>query len=185
MLVLLVFGGWVAVAAWWVVSRREAPSESIGSFRRQLGTLERRTPGLVVPAHQFGRQIGHAPARGAAPLRTSMASYHRASVQKRRRDILSGLSVLSALTLALGFVPSLRLLLVLHVVSDVCLAAYVTLLVQLRNTAAEREMAGGFGARGAARRPAPRVTRTYEVAYEDDLDAAYDLQPALIRRTAG
>jgi hypothetical protein len=59
---------------------------------------------------------------------------------KRRRDIFVGLLVAMVGSLVLGFLPPLRALWALHVVIDVLFAAYVGLLVYLRNLAAEREM---------------------------------------------
>jgi hypothetical protein len=43
-------------------------------------------------------------------------------------------------TLALSFVPGLRFMLVLHVLSDILFASYVAVLIRLRGIAAEREM---------------------------------------------
>ena len=43
-------------------------------------------------------------------------------------------------SLVLGFLPPLRALWAVHVVADVLFAAYVGVLIYLRNLAAEREM---------------------------------------------
>ena len=59
---------------------------------------------------------------------------------KRRRDIFVGLLVAMAGSLVLGFLPQLRALWAVHVALDLVFAAYVGLLVYLRNLAAEREM---------------------------------------------
>jgi hypothetical protein len=59
---------------------------------------------------------------------------------KRRRDVFVGLLVAMGASLVLGFLPQLRALWALHLVLDVLFAAYVGLLVYLRNLAAEREM---------------------------------------------
>ena len=64
----------------------------------------------------------------------------RARTLKRRRDVLAVLLAGMAGTLVLGLLPSLRVLLALHLVLDVVCVAYVTMLVRARNVAAERDM---------------------------------------------
>lgn len=85
-------------------------------------------------------------ARQAAPARRPAAAHRpghasgRALARKRRRDIFCGLLVAMGATLVLGLIPSLRMMLVLHVVVDLLFAGYVALLVRARNVAAEREL---------------------------------------------
>ncbi len=174
-LMLLVLGAWVAVGAWWVMSHREGPTDAIGSFSRQLGTLQQRTPA------RFG------PARAARPIPSyggmrASAAYQRAQQQRRRRDILSGLALLSALTLVFGFVPQLHLLWALHVTSDVVLGGYVVALMRIQQMASERDMQMRF-ARSAGR-PTPvaevRAPRPARRTTEDDY--GYELAPAFARR---
>jgi hypothetical protein len=171
-LLLLVLAGWIGIAFWWFVGQRSAPSDARGSFRRQLVTLERRTPGA-------GRR---------APT-----ALNRAEVQRRRRDILAGLGLTTLASLVLGVVPPLRLLWVVALLSGALLAGYCYLLVQLKAIATERELAVRF--RGAQATPVypplpqPRPLAQRPVAarsrYAGYGQYAGDLEPALLRRTAG
>jgi hypothetical protein len=121
------------------------PSGSITDFRRQLRTLARTSPaGYSAPMRAVGGPLRPV----AAPVRTRSAASpatpgglarSRRAV-KRRRDIFVGLLVAMAGSLVLGFLPQLRALWAVHVALDVVFAAYVGLLVYLRNLAAEREM---------------------------------------------
>lgn len=142
-------------------ARAERSSDSIGNFRNQLSVLERTTPAAsrsvspLRPASRPQAPTGHRPAAGrhvapaprqvppatrpSAPARSGHAA-GRALARKRRRDVFCGLLVAMGATLVLGLVPSLRMMLVLHLVVDVLFAAYVALLVRARNLAAEREI---------------------------------------------
>ena len=135
-LLLVVLAGWIGVGFWWFVTHRGAPSDAIGSFARQLGTLERRNPSMA-PANRLGtnRSVN---AFGAQ--RAASSAMLRAHMQKRRRDIFLGLSLTTGATLVLGVVPPLRLLWLVTLVSGALLAAYCYLLVQLRTLAVERDM---------------------------------------------
>lgn len=117
------------------------PSGSITDFRRQLRTLARTSPaGYTPPVRAVGGPLRPvAPRRGPAPRTTAGLARSRRAV-KRRRDIFVGLLVAMAGSLVLGFLPQLRALWAVHVVLDLLFAAYVALLVYLRNLAAEREM---------------------------------------------
>lgn len=120
------------------------PAGSITDFRRQLRTLARTSPaGYTAPVRVAGGPLRPmaAPAvrtRSAAATPNGLARSRRAV--KRRRDIFVGLLVAMAGSLVLGFLPQLRALWAVHVALDVVFAAYVGLLVYLRNLAAEREM---------------------------------------------
>ncbi|HEX4978753.1 MAG TPA: hypothetical protein VFV35_01695 [Acidimicrobiales bacterium] len=120
------------------------PSGSITDFRRQLRTLARTSPSAVAtrtvgPSNAAvgarSRPVRHLPAQ-SQPVGLSRS---RRAV-KRRRDIFVGLLVAMAGSLVLGFLPPLRALWALHVALDVLFAAYVGLLVYLRNLAVEREL---------------------------------------------
>ena len=123
-----------------------------------------RTPVTSLAAHRAasqrppvnGRRPGGAPARAfaAAGLRSP-----RRRALRRRRDILIGLLATSGLTLVMGTLPALRTMLMVHLVVDALLVAYVALLIRQRTLAAEREMKVRF-------LPGPRV-----------------MEPALLRRT--
>ena len=126
------------------------PADSIGNFRRQLHVLQRTGPGLVPPANsiRLGRPMGYAAL--AAPMRMTPADARRARTLKRRRDVLYGLLAAMGGSLVLGMLPSLRVLWGLHLVLDALFVGYVTLLVRMRNMAAEREMKLRFIPPGAS-----------------------------------
>ena len=133
---------WAAVAASFLRERiGGAPGDSVVSFRRQLHVLQRTGPVSVPPANTL--YISSAPSLGiglGAPPPLSSVELRRARTLKRRRDVLFSLLGAMGVTLLLGAVPSLRVLWGLHVVLDALFIGYVTLLVRMRNIAAEREM---------------------------------------------
>ena len=114
------------------------PADSITHFRTQLRTLSKAGPRR---SHH-----GPAPARSATSAvaavqaREIARSSGPSRVQKRRRDILVGLLAAMGISLLLGAIPSLRILLVVHLLADALFVAYVALLVRMRNAVAEREM---------------------------------------------
>lgn len=124
-------------------NRRESrPADSISTFRNQLSVLERRAssvqPGVLAQ-----------PGRVVSPVR-SPARVARMEAKKRRRDILVTLLAAAGLTLLLGLLaPSVLLL---HLVIDVLLAAYVALLVRQKRIVEERAMKVRY--LSSARRPA-------------------------------
>ena len=69
----------------------------------------------------------------------SAAAMRRRESQKRRRDVLMFLLAGALTTLALGAIPGLHRLLYVQVVFDLAVAAYVALLLHVRNLAAERD----------------------------------------------
>jgi hypothetical protein len=80
-------------------------------------------------------------ARQPGPRTTAMtAMSSRARTQRRRRDIFVGMLAAMVTSLVLGFIPSLRILWVVHLLVDAMFVTYVALLVHTRNQAAEREM---------------------------------------------
>ena len=146
MLLLILAVIWAGVVASLVRDRvGERPSDSIGSFRRQLHVLQRTAPASVAPANTLYAPREHQVAPiSAMPMRRRPASASvdspRARTMKRRRDVLVGLLAAMGVTLLLGLLPWFRPLLVLHVVLDLAFAGYITLLVRMRNDAAERDM---------------------------------------------
>lgn len=190
-LLLVVLAGWIGVGFWWFVTHRGAPSDAIGSFARQLGTLERRSPGAVSPANRLGSSRT---ANAFGAQRAASTAMIRAQMQKRRRDIFLGLALTTGSTLALGVVPALRLLWLVTLVSGALLAGYCYLLVQLRTLAVERDMQVRFSGNHN------RVPRTVQPpAYalvsdarpparkrvqEDNLVYAYGGESPLLRRNA-
>jgi hypothetical protein len=130
----------------WLRNRADArPADSISAFRHRLSVLERTGP---VGARRIPMISSRPDVRGFAPSvrrpsrsASAMASYSaKARTQRRRRDIFVGLLAAMGTSLVLGFVPSLRILWVVHVLVDLLFVSYVALLVQMRNQVAEREM---------------------------------------------
>ena len=110
-----------------VRNRRDGrPDNSVLSFRAQLSTLERATPGTTL--------------RPYAPMRRPVASSPAsASVKRRRRDILLGLGGATAFSLLLALAFGGALLTLLFLASASALGLYVYALRQLQLRALERE----------------------------------------------
>ena len=132
-------------------------ADSIGDFRRQLVVLQRTGPTVIAPANTRVDHRAGAPApayAGPAPTHAApvgavapMARRSREttlSVRRRRRNVFVTLTLTTLLLVVLGVVPGMHLLLAVAGMSAVLLAAYVALLVRLRNAAAEREMKLSF-----------------------------------------
>jgi hypothetical protein len=109
------------------------PADSISTFRNQLSVLERRA--MAAPGATPTRQARAVPA--GAP-RLDRARLARLEAKKRRRDILVTLLAAAGLTLVLGL--ALPQVLLLHLVIDLLLVAYVALLVRQRRIVEERAM---------------------------------------------
>src|SRR5205807_3051539 len=110
----------------------------------RLTVLERTGPvgSRRVPMMAHRSDVhGYVPAaRRTAPRTTMSAMSARARTQRRRRDIFVGMLAAMVTSLVLGFVPSLRILWVVHLLVDAMFVTYVSLLVHMRNQAAERDM---------------------------------------------
>lgn len=159
LVVLAVIWGVVLIPPY-VRSRAESrPGDSIGSFRRQLGVLQRTGPIAIAPAHRLNPagmgRVRMAPMVAANPAQAMhygpvapggqmtgplAGPYARSSARRRRREVFKALLVAMAGTLVLGAIPAFRGLWAVHVVLDLAFVGYVALLVRLRNLAAEREM---------------------------------------------
>ena len=166
MILLFVVGIWVVVLGPSLLRRRaEARStDSIGTFHRQLGVLQRAGPSLVPAAHRLETcRPSPAPATGlpfvssrgghvavrqdAAGHRGEVSGpgsthrrpdpYFRAGACKRRRDVLVGLAGTVAGTAILG--AALPPLLIVSAIAVACLGGYVALLVHMRRLALERQ----------------------------------------------
>lgn len=146
MVLLLLAVVWAAVLVPPLMRARAEgrPADSIGSFRRQLGVLQRTGPTSVVPANTL--RISSAPHLSTVPAslnparRYSPADAKRARTLRRRREVLVSLLAAMGATLVLGMLPALRVLWGLHLVLDALFIGYVVLLVRMRNVAAERDM---------------------------------------------
>jgi hypothetical protein len=111
-------------------------------------------------------QSGRWPSLGSVDGGMSMPSRPSATdtrflVRKRRRDTLGVMAAIFSGTILIGFVPGASAAWILTALSGVALAAYVTVLVQLRRTAEERERKlhylrpEGLGEPGSNVRPPP------------------------------
>lgn len=143
LLVLAVIWGAVLVPPMLRARSESRPADSIGNFRHQLSVLRRTGPSVVAPANPL--RIPRYAAPVPAPTYQMARSYsrdgaRRARTLKRRRDVLFTLLGIMATTLVLGLLPPFRVLLTVHVISDIAFAGYVLMLIQARNAAAEREM---------------------------------------------
>lgn len=153
----------------WLRGRRESnPRDPMMSFRRQLSVLERGAPGTggaapsVAPwgSATIGRRFAgpatsttyaagtsyaagttYAPAIRPAGRAARGGVITLRQARLRRRVIIGGLLLGALGSLALGLTSATaRPLLVGHVLFDLCLAAYLTVLFRVRHEAAEREM---------------------------------------------
>ena len=123
------------------------PADSISTFRNQLSVLERRSTMLLPGAVEPGRVF--AASRDAQLQRARIA---RMEAKKRRRDILVTLLAAAGLTFLLGLV--LPQVLLLHLLIDALLGAYVALLVRQRRIAEERTTKVRYLESARPRRPA-------------------------------
>ena len=116
------------------------PADSISTFRNQLSVLERRSTMVVGPSGPVG-PAPRRPAPAARPVvqaQAQRARLARLEAKRRRRDILVTLLAAAGLTLVLGLFATPVLL--LHLVIDALLGAYVALLVRQRRIAEERSV---------------------------------------------
>lgn len=116
--------------------RSERRTDSISSFRLHLSTLARTAPGagpaisLVAPPRGFpvpsGRSIVAMPVG-------------RAQVRRRRRDLLCALVGVAGFTLVVAVVFG-GFAIVAQLATDVILVGYVSMLVRIRKSVAERAL---------------------------------------------
>jgi len=131
-LVLLMIA-WVCVGAQFVLQRRREgkADSSVVSFRQQLSTLERATPGSTMRQSLTGPvpvvKVDHVPAR--QPL---------TGVKRRRRDVLFGLAGAMVFTFLLRLLSPGTVTTLLFVASIAAFGAYVWALRQLHLSALAR-----------------------------------------------
>ena len=110
--------------------RREGrPGSSVHSFRRQLSTLERATPGTSLRPVGSHRPASYGPA-AAGPM-------HRSDVVRRRQNVLFALGGGTVFTFLLVVVATSALTMLLFLATAGAFGAYVYALVQLRIRADE------------------------------------------------
>jgi hypothetical protein len=117
---------------------------------------------------------GPGAARPAPVASNSAAAQRRRMAKKRRRDVFFALIAAALGSLVLGLIPGLRVMLYVQVLCDLLLAAYVMLLVRMRNLAAERELKLAYLPRQASapRASAPRASAPRQVATARQASAA-------------
>jgi hypothetical protein len=149
--------------------------DSIGSFHRQLNVLGRTGPSLMPPAHRLGVSMpdgrddssepgwlvsassrpgpvphySERPAPGSYTAVRRPDPYFRPGACKRRRDVLMVLLCALTVTGLIGIIPAMHILLFGTALVAVALAAYIGLLVRLRNQALERQVKLRYLPRGA------------------------------------
>ena len=149
----------VLAALWAVVlvppllrARTSRSGDSIGDFNYHLGVLS-RTNGAGSRRRGGRLPVLSPPAYGSAGMATfSMTPSHRAA--KRRRDIVLGLAVAAALTLAFAVFAKSSSVWMLHGAVDLLLFGYIGLLAWFRSLQTERSA----NVRYLPPRPAPDLT---------------------------
>lgn len=152
--VILVIGlAWVAFLGPTILRarNRQGRSDSVGDFHHRLTQLGRTN----------GRHAGHREKSNGLSLQRPMfapsASASRrpmSAVQKRRRDILLVLAGAAGVTLLAAVAARSTPLILLNLLADAALVAYVYMLVQIRQTAREQRVKVRFLG-SAYRSPAP------------------------------
>lgn len=170
MLVLAILGliwGFVLIPPYLQNRRESRPGDSIASFRQQLHTLERTTPGgrsdlarLDVGRYEAPRynprsnvaQLAGRPGRPAP----SQAAMRRAEARRRRRDVfltlLGAVAVTFLLALALG-----GSVWMLHLAVDVAFLAYVGLLISIQQQSMEKDVKVRYMPQATRQAPQPQL----------------------------
>lgn len=143
LLVVLLVLLWGAVIVPTLLRARQTSESSVGSFRKHMHALgrrstgrsfTRRTPGGRTMAINPGRWIiAPPPGPGSRPTET-----WEPTVAQRRLVFIVLLSA-AAGSLLLGFIPGLGLLLKVHVGIDAVLAGYVVFLLRTKHVTARRQ----------------------------------------------
>ena len=102
-------------------ARTERAGDSIGDFNYRLGVLG-RTNGM----------LNQQPVT-SSPIVNPYAPRPRVSAAKRRRDVLSGLVLMSALTFLAAYTTGATVLWAVHVFADILLLAFLALWAWVRS----------------------------------------------------
>lgn len=147
-LIILVIGlFWVAFLGPTILRARERQgrADSVGDFRHRLTQLG-RTNGRHVDGRRL-TAVPFAPQPPLAPVQPLMAvrrtpppTKPMTRAQKRRRDVLLSLSGAAVASLLLALVTRAVPFVVLHVLADAALVAYVYLLGRMRQQAQQQRM---------------------------------------------
>ncbi len=110
--------------------REGRPASSVTSFRHQLSTLERATPGTSLRPLPQNRSAS-VPGGSYAP------QLHRSEMVRRRQNVLVGLGGATVFFLLVALVATSLMTILLFLVTGGALSAYVYALVQIRVRADE------------------------------------------------
>jgi hypothetical protein len=151
-LVLVIGLAWIAFLGPTILRarNRQGRSDSVGDFRHRLTQLG-RTNG------RHGERRHDMPTSSSLqrPLFAPRATHRPMTrVQRRRRDVLFALSGAVAITLLVAVVTRSAAFILLSLLADAALVAYVYMLVQIRQQATERRSKVRFLG-SAYRAPAP------------------------------
>ncbi len=125
---VLVVVGWLVYLGSWLWNRRvELPVDSVHSFHQQLSVLS----ALDRTSRRAGSFRPLAPV--PEPFRLT-----RSQARRRRREVFFFLVAAATLTLALAVVLG-GAAMYAHLLVDITLLAYITLLIRMQKLAAERE----------------------------------------------
>jgi hypothetical protein len=139
------------------------PADSISSFQRQLSVLERRA-GTVAPRARLATGPSPRAARAAGMSRSASADpfrMTRSAACKRRRDVLFTLGAAVLVTFPLAVIMGGPVW-ALQALCDLLFAAYVVLLIQSQQRAAEKDAKVRYlaGPEHAAPEPALALRRS-------------------------
>lgn len=129
----------VYLFTWFRARRDHRGVNSISTFSRHLSVLERTSParpsGSSLVARPTGRPAPLYPAVGYQPPRPAMSLD---AARRRRRNVLYALAGAALATMVM--IPFMgSMMVVLHLLVDVMLGAYIVLLVRTQRLAAERQ----------------------------------------------
>jgi len=139
--VLAILWTWYLVT--WLHSRSEHRNvNSISSFSKHLSVLERTSPSRAgfstITARPAARPaVVPSPAHNGRPARSASAGMTLSAAHRRRRDLLTGLGIITLVSVAAAGIAG-GVFVTVAVVSLVLLGAYVALLARSRQLQAER-----------------------------------------------
>ncbi len=135
-LVLVIGLAWIAFLGPTILRarNRQGRSDSVGDFRHRLTQLGRTNGRHGERHHDMPTSSSlQRPLFAPSSMQRSMSR-----VQRRRRDVLFGLSGAVAITLLLALATRSTAFILLNLLVDAALVAYLYMLVQMRQQVAER-----------------------------------------------
>jgi hypothetical protein len=139
---LLIACLWGAVLVYWLWSRRPL-GDPVGSFRNELRVLGSATPPRVAPANRLGSAptvlssatekkliVLNEMVGPPVPLAAAARTRNRQELHRRRRDVIAVLAVAALVSLFAAVLTGSALLVVVQVLTDLVLVAYIYLLAR-------------------------------------------------------